>query len=57
MLSRNTRRWLVILAVFILAFLLIAPSWSQPLSAQTLDSTPTYPIQGEPEWGSDSPWR
>lgn len=44
MLSRNTRRWLLVLAVLLLASLLIAPSASRPLSAQALAFTPTYQV-------------
>lgn len=44
MLSGNLRKWLLVLAVLILAALLIAPSGSRRLSAQTVAFTPTYQV-------------
>lgn len=53
---RSPRRWIIILALLILAFLLIAPSRGVLLRAQTLERTPTSQLlnqEGAGVWGLD----
>jgi len=44
----RTRRWLILLAVLILAFLLIAPSPTGARRARTIDVMPHYPVGAVP---------